>query len=606
MGCIPRKEERKINVSHAIEIKTDYINIKEKPSQIDKRMEIINEHDDNQIEKVPHNTKKSKVNSDTGGKVDSYDKSTDDKKQISIAETPVRAKIKNESNHSKELRKIKTVRQGKIIDQSLEEFQIDKSFLVPESKADPYEIYTVVKCLGEGSFGKVFKVKHKISGEFRAMKVINKYPTTLSAEEEQEILKEINILKLLDHPNIIKVYEYYNSKRKLFIVTELCTGGELFDRITEVKFFTETVAAHIMKQIFSATAFCHANNIIHRDLKPENILIENVEERKKDFFNIKIIDFGTGEVNKHKMLSEKTGTAYYIAPEVINNCYNEKCDMWSCGVILYILLCGCPPFSADNDDEIFNKIKIGKYHLKGKVWSEISSEAINLISELLTKDIDKRLSAEQALNHAWFKNMFSDKNKELLEAQKINFPKTHLKGIISNIKTFRAEKKLQQAALAFIVHNLAKREDVRELKNIFLAFDLNGDGRLTSDELVQGMTRVMTKGEAIEDVERIMSTIDVDKNGYIEYEEFLRASLNKEKLLSKENIKIAFDLFDQDGSGYISTEELKAVLGKGRNDGLSDDVWTSIMKEIDENSDGQISFDEFFDVMYKLIEKSVL
>ena len=278
-----------------------------------------------------------------------------------------------------------------------------------------------------------------------------------------------------------------------------------------------------MKQIFSATAFCHANNIIHRDLKPENILIENVEERKKDFFNIKVIDFGTGEVNKHKMLSEKTGTAYYIAPEVINNCYNEKCDMWSCGVILYILLCRCPPFSADNDDEIFNKIKIGKYYLKGKVWSEISSEAINLISELLTKDIDKRLSAEQALNHAWFKNMFSDKNKELLEAQKINFPKTHLKGIISNIKTFRAEKKLQQAALAFIVHNLAKREDVRELKNVFLAFDLNGDGRLTKDELIQGMTQVMTKGEAIEDVERIMSTIDVDKNGYIEYEEFLRA-----------------------------------------------------------------------------------
>ncbi len=103
-----------------------------------------------------------------------------------------------------------------------------------------------------------------------------------------------------------------------------------------------------------------------------------------------------------------------------------------------------------------------------------------------------------------------------------------------------------------------------------------------------------------------MSTIDVDKNGYIEYEEFLRASLNKEKLLSKENIKIAFDLFDQDGSGYISTDELKAVLGKGRNDGLSEDVWTSIMKEIDQNSDGQISFDEFFDVMYKLIEKSVL
>lgn len=513
--------------------------------------------------------------------------------------------LDNKSERKSVIRKIKTVRNdGVIYDKDIIDFNFDKGFLVPEVSQDPYEIYTAVKCLGEGSFGKVFKVKHKITGEYRAMKVINKYSTSLLPEEEEEILKEINILKMLDHPNIIKVYEYFNTKRKLFILTELCTGGELFDRITEVRYFTETVAAHIMKQIFSATAFCHANNIIHRDLKPENILIENLEERKKDFFNVKIIDFGTGEINKHKMLSEKTGTAYYIAPEVIENNYNEKCDLWSCGVILYILLCGCPPFSAETDDEIFKKIRIGKYHLKGSVWNEISKEAINLISELLTKDYNKRLSAQQALNHPWFKNMFSEKNKALLEYQKKNFPNTHLKEIITNIKCFRAEKKLQQAALAFIVHNLAKVDDVKELKNVFLAFDLDGDGRLTKDELIQGMSQIMTKGEAISDVEKIMTVIDVDNNGFIEYEEFLRATLNKEKLLSKENIKLAFDLFDQDGSGYISKEELKNVLGRGQSKEVPDNVWSSIIKEIDSNSDGEISFDEFYEVMVKLIEKN--
>jgi len=511
----------------------------------------------------------------------------------------------NKSHKSKVIRKIKTVRgDGVIVDKDIIDFQIDRGFLVPEVNQDPYEIYHSIKCLGEGSFGKVFKVKHKISGEYRAMKVINKYSTSLSPEEEEEILKEINILKMLDHPNIIKVYEYFNTKRKLFIISELCTGGELFDRITEVKYFTETVAAHIMKQIFSATAFCHANNIIHRDLKPENILIENSEERKKDFFNIKIIDFGTGEINKHKMLSEKTGTAYYIAPEVINNHYNEKCDLWSCGVILYILLCGCPPFSAETDEEIFKKIKVGKYNLKGSVWKEISQDAIDLIAQLLTKNIESRLSAQEALNHQWFTNMFSDKNRDILEQQKKNFPNTHLKDIIFNIKTFRAEKKLQQAALAFIVHNLAKADDVKELRNVFLAFDLDGDGRLTKNELVQGMTQVMTKGEATHDVEKIMEKIDVDKNGFIEYEEFLRASLDKEKLLSKENIKLAFDLFDQDGSGDISKEELKNVLGKGQTVEVNDNVWNSIIREIDFNSDGKISFEEFFKAMTKLIDKN--
>ena len=506
--------------------------------------------------------------------------------------------IKNEFElkNKNQIRKIQTMSLEKSNKFNFENFQINKNFLIPENIHDPYESYIIIKCLGEGPSGKVFKVKHKLTGELRAMKVINKH-SSLPIQTENEI----NILKLLDHPNIIKVYEYYNTKKKLFIVTELCTGGELFDRITEVKYFTEAVAAHIMKQLFSAIAFCHSNNIIHRDLKPENILIENSEERKKDFFNIKIIDFGSGEINKSDKVSDKIGTVFYSAPEMIDKIYNEKCDMWSCGVILYILLCGCPPFSGSSDEEILTKIKEGSFQLKGKIWGEISKEAIDLINQLIVKDINKRLSANDALNHSWFKNMFSEKNKSLLEAQKINIPKNHLKGIISNIKCFRAEKKIQQAALAFIVHNLAKREDIKELKNLFMAFDLNGDGRLTKDELVQGMTQVMTKGEACHDVERIMATIDVDKNGYIEYEEFLRASLNKEKLLSKENIKTAFDLFDEDGSGFISTEELKNILGKGTNSNLSEDVWISIIKEIDENSDGQISFDEFSDVMYKLM-----
>lgn len=515
-----------------------------------------------------------------------------------------RGDIKYPNNNVK-YRRIKTItNEGVIVSKNVIDFDINREFLISEVNQDPYERYKTIKCLGEGSFGKVYKVMHKKTNEFRAMKVINKSNSSLSYEEEDEILKEINLLKRLDHPSIIKIYEYFNTKRKLFIITELCTGGELFDRITEVRFFTEVVAAHIMKQIFSATYFCHINNIIHRDLKPENILIENQEERKKDFFNIKIIDFGTGEVNKHKMLSEKTGTAYYIAPEVINNCYNEKCDLWSCGVILYILLCGCPPFSADTDEEIFAKIKIGKYQFKGSVWNNISEEAKDLIKELLTKDIDKRLSAKQALEHPWFQNMFSENNRLLLEYQKKNFPSTHLKEIISNIKTFRAEKKIQQAALAFIVHNLSKAEDIKELKNVFLAFDLDGDGRLTKDELIKGMSLVMTKGEAESDVERIMSVVDVDKNGFIEYEEFLRASLDKEKLLSKENIKIAFDLFDVDNSGYISKEELKNVMGKGQKD-VNDNVWNSIIKEIDINSDGQISFEEFYEVMVKLIDKNV-
>lgn len=507
----------------------------------------------------------------------------------------------NEKDKKKKMKKLKTLKKGKIIDAYIDEFKLCKSFLAPENKHDPYEYYSIVECLGEGSFGQVFKVKHKLTGDERAMKIINKYSSLLSEEDEENTLKEIKILRMLDHPNIIKIYEFYNTKRKLFIITELCTGGELFDRIVEVNFFSEVVAAHIIKQILSATAFCHANKIIHRDLKPENILIENANERKKNFFNIKVIDFGTGEVNKNKTLSEKTGTAYYIAPEVLKRKYNEKCDLWSCGVILYILLCGSPPFSGKTDDEIFKNISKGSYTFKGNVWNDISTQAKDLISKLLVKDIDKRLSAEEALSHDWFDYIFSQKSFELIEKQRNSYKMTHLNEIVMSIKNFRAEKKLQQASLSYIVHNLTSSEDCKELRNIFIAFDLNGDGRLTKDELIQGMCQVMTKGEAEYVIENIMNMIDIDKSGYIEYEEFLRAAIKKEKILSRDNIRHAFNMFDKDKSGYISKLELKEILGSGKNSNMKDDVWISMVNEIDDNSDGMISYEEFCEMMNKLI-----
>ena len=531
--------------------------------------------------------------------------------EISINKTDSKIKIVSQDSNVSNKPSLKEIdiktlnNNGIIVVKRHSVFRFNKDFLVQENSQDPYESYNLIKYLGEGTFGQVFLVQHKQSQDLRALKVINKYSNFITHDEEEEFLKEISILKKLDHPNIIKIYEYYNTERKLFIVSELCTGGELFDRITEVKFFSEVVAANIMKQILSATAFCHANNIVHRDLKPENILIENSEERKKDFFNIKIIDFGTGELFKNKMLYEKTGTCYYIAPEVINNCYNEKCDLWSCGVIMYILLCGRPPFGGETEEEIFNLIKIGKYELKGPIWKEISRDAIDLISKLLNMDFKSRLSAKEALNHTWFQNIFAAHNTELIEFRKTNFSNECLNEIVSNIKTFTAEKRLQQAALAFIVHNLAKAEDIKELKKIFISFDTDGDGRLTKKELIEGLSKLMTKGEAILNVENIMTNIDFDKNGYIEYEEFIRASINKSKLLSKENIRKAFNLFDIDGSGSISKEELKQILGKGHCKAVNETVWTSIIKEIDSNSDGLISFDEFCEVMNNLVQKEI-
>ena len=412
------------------------------------------------------------------------------------------------------------------------------------------------------------------------------------------INKEINILKDLDHPNILKVYEFYSSEKYIYIINELCTGGELFDKIVDVKYFSESVACNIMRQLLSAVAYCHEKGVIHRDLKPENILIESSEEKDKEFFHIKVIDFGTCEILKKKKLTEQIGTSFYIAPEVLKNGYNEKCDLWSCGVILYILLCGSPPFYGKNEKEIFKKILDGNFSFRHKIWNKISTEGKNLVLKLLQVNPMKRLSAQEALEDVWFqKNL----NINTLEKEKNSHG---YKIFLKNITEFCAEQKLQQATLAFLVHNFAPKEELYELKKIFFAFDKNGDGKLSKEEFVTGLTNnnnnlnTILKGDS--SIEGLLKNIDSDNNGYIGFEEFLIASINKEKILTEKNLKLAFDVFDRDKSGKISQNELKYILGE-YNVNAKEHLWQKMIQQIDLNQDGQISYEEFHKMMMDVI-----
>ena len=501
---------------------------------------------------------------------------------INQNQTHITSKLREneEALNSSQIGEIRTVKEKK-------DFIITEGLLVKETKSDPYAIYDVLTVLGQGAFGKVEEERHKISREIRAMKIIHKDQIQLGSEEEQALINEINIVKTLDHPNIMKVFEYYNTEKCLYIVSELLSGGELFDKITENKFLKEDVCAYLMKQIFSAVDFCHEKKIIHRDLKPENVLIESQDEARKEFFTIKLIDFGTcDKMKKGQNLNMQVGTPYYTAPEVLKNNYNEKCDLWSCGVMMYLMLCGKQPFEGDNDDEIYEKIRLCKIDFNDEEQDNISNDAKDLIKKLLIKDAKKRYSAREALAHPWIvknKNRVKIDNKKFAE-------------IVKNLRNYSAKLKLQQATLAYIVHNLVHKEDCDYLRQVFIALDDNGDGKLTKDELINGLSIILERSEAEKEVNRLFEIIDVDMNGFIEYEEFLRAGLDKGKILTKKNLDTAFELYDIRNKKKINAKDLGKVLG-GEGDNVDENVWQELIDEADIDKDGEINYEDFKGIM---------
>ena len=201
--------------------------------------------------------------------------------------------------------------------------------------------------------------------------------SVMDEEEQNMLFNEINNLKDLDHPNIIKMFEFFEDNKRYYIVTEICKGGELFDEIINRKRLTEKETSILMKQVLSCISYCHQNYIMHRDLKPENILLES----NKEFDQLKIIDFGTSiSFKESEFMEEKIGSPYYMAPEMITGThYTSKVDLWSCGVIAYICLSGNPPFNGVGDSDIIKKVKSGKYSFSAPVWQDVSGDAKNFI-----------------------------------------------------------------------------------------------------------------------------------------------------------------------------------------------------------------------------------
>ena len=438
--------------------------------------------------------------------------------------------------------------------------------------------YIISENLGSGAFSEVKLCIHKLTQEKRAVKIIHKAYLYLDQYNENHQLQEISILTSLVHPNILRCYEIFEDHFKFYLVTELCEGGTLFEKIKEFQTLNEEKVSSLIFQVLSALAYCHEDkNVIHRDLKPENILLEE----KIGVLNIKISDFGSAcYLDPGKKLQKSLGTPYYVAPEVVEGEYDEKCDVWSCGIILYMLLTGKAPYQGTNVKSILKNLKTSPFVFNEVDHPNISPHAVDLLKKMLVIDPKLRIPASEALNHPWFQSdsQTLQNTKDLTESLK-------------HLAKFTSTSKLKDAVYTYLVTQIISKDELHRLTAVFKMIDVNGDGKITKAELVQQYVTLMGKKNAVKIVESIMAQVDSDQNGDIDYVEFLKGCMDYERNLSKENLKRIFSVFDQDDNGEITLDEIKSILGNQPQ--LTDSAWEDMMREVDKNHDGKIDLCEF-------------
>lgn len=434
--------------------------------------------------------------------------------------------------------------------------------------------FEFISNLGNGSFGKVRLFRSILSKELKyAVKTIKK--ENMNKVLYNCIKGEVDILRKLDHPSIVKYYETFEDQVYIHIVMEYLSGDNLSKVISLKKHnkFVEKDMSMIFRQLLKALCFIHNRNIVHRDIKPENILFS----QKDDFSTLKLIDFGlaTSTMAKDR---KSCGSPYYMSPEIIDGKFSPKSDLWSVGVIIYMMICGKVPFGGNNMNEVLDKIQFKKFDKKLLVKAKASEEVIDLITKLLDKDPDKRPTAIEALEHPWFRKYIVPFNGTAMSDD-----------IIKALKDFAMKTTFQKEILFFIA-KLTTDDEIKKLREIFELLDIKNTGTLTFEEIQIGLKKI-NHPITDQELEEIWHGLDFHQDGEINYTEFLAAMISSVKAQRDEKLLTSFKFFECEDEGLISYNSLtKAIEAFG----LSINE-TEIQKTFDsfKTKDKKINFESF-------------
>ena len=445
--------------------------------------------------------------------------------------------------------------------------------------------------IGSGTYSKVYQVRQKSTGELRACKYISK--EKFKKESLIQFENECKILEQSDHPNIVKIYEIFNTEKSFYLIMENCNGGSLSNKIEERinhdKPFDENILSEIIRQISSAIKYIHDRNICHRDIKPDNICFTKIGSMENN--TVKLIDFGLGKMMK---VNEKTdsivGSPLYVAPEVLSKNYTKKCDIWSLGVIIFLLVGGYPPFLGKNNGETNIKILSMKYEFKENGFKNASEDVKDLIRHCLVKE-DERYTIEQVLEHKWI-----NKNKILPF-----YNKDICDEFENNFRLYQKMENFEKKIIMFIAMRLSE-EEIKKFENFFIALDKDDNGTLSKEEFLEGINKFGDNKLSKEDTNNIFKKIDTNENKKIDYTEFISSLIGKDIYLNKDKLKEVFDTLDKNKKGKIDKNDVKTILNLEEN---CIKRYESLLEEIGKEKDDEINFDEFFKMICKIISDNI-
>ncbi|ETW08429.1 serine/threonine protein kinase, variant [Aphanomyces invadans] len=444
---------------------------------------------------------------------------------------------------------------------------------------DVFAYYKVIRELGTGAFGVVNLVQNIATGDQYAMKEI-----TIGPNAKLSVLRnEINLWRGLQHPNIVRLVETYESATHIHMIMELCTGGHMLNAVkTRKQAFPEDQAKEIVRKLSSSIYYLHLKNICHRDIKLENILYET----DQDGSDVKLCDFGASTLFRNGVLMQTVlGSVVYMAPEFLEGQYTQACDMWSLGVVMYMLLSNSMPFHGNTEEELIESIFAAKVSFEDEVWKDVSLEAKSLIKKLLNPTVAERYSSLQVLRHPW-----------IASAKTNNLPTQDIDRIITQLSEYASFSRMKRAALLAVAF-CSPSIDTTAIRKAFDQLNVLHNGVLTLLDLEQAS---LTDQYPTVDFQKIFQSLDIENSNQVNFLEFVSATMTV-NLQSEKVLRKAYGLFSPDETkGGITEASLGRVLGCDFDEASVKEM----IRTADVNKDGAVNYNEFVNLLEVRLARS--